>query len=257
MHCLIVTNGSLLFKQAGSLVEAGLDELNLSLDGGEKLHDEIRGMPGLFSTIKQGLLEVKKQKEVKNLKKPLINLQCTVTKYNYERLEEVLETAKEIGVDSLTYHNLIFLDREILNEQKKIDRMLNCSSDSWAGFVYDPGIDPEILHRKMTKILQAETGFGIDFYPNFSKLELLEYYKNPAYKPKEYAPRCLSPWIVSYIFPDGEMRPCLNTTYSFGSVVKDDLLRVWNSDSAVRFRRELKNNKIFPACVRCTELYRY
>jgi len=257
MHCLMITNGSLLNKFAEDLVNAGLDELNLSLDGGKNLHDQIRGMPGLFERITNGLKEVNRIKKERGFVKPIINLQCTIIKDNYRRLDELLEVVKDVGADSLTFHNLIFLGRDLIEKQKFYDKLLGCSSSNWDGFVFKPEIEPEVLYSKIREIMTQKHRFMIDFYPNFSLKGLKEYYENPAYLPSEYPAKCLSPWITAYIFPNGEILPCLNFDYSYGNVKSDNFLRVWNGDSAIRYRRMIKDKGIFPVCVRCTELYRY
>ncbi|MFH0827643.1 MAG: SPASM domain-containing protein, partial [Candidatus Omnitrophota bacterium] len=84
-----------------------------------------------------------------------------------------------------------------------------------------------------------------------------DYYLNSAYLPSAQNSRCLSPWLTAYVFPDGEVRPCLNFSYSFGNIKEEEFISTWNNARAARFRNTLKTNKIFPACVRCTELYRY
>lgn len=257
MHCLVITNGYLLDTMAGDIVESSLDELNVSLDGPGELHDSIRGMPGLFNKIMGGLKEVNRIKGAKNRKKPLINLQCTITRYNYERLDEMIAVAQDAGADSLTFHNLIFTDKGVLDKQKKYDDILHCSSADWEGFVFEPGIDPKLLYEKMGRILAGRYDFSVDFYPNFSRNALEGYYRDPCFMPAEYPARCLSPWIVAYVFPDGTVRPCLNCTYSFGNIKEGAFRAVWNSEKAAAFRRTLRENRIFPACSRCTELYRY
>jgi radical SAM protein with 4Fe4S-binding SPASM domain len=257
MHCLMITNGSLLNKFAEELIGAGLDELNLSLDGGKNLHDQIRGMPGLFERITNGLKEVNRIKKERGFVKPIINLQCTIIKDNYRRLDELLEVAKDVGADSLTFHNLIFLERDLIEKQKFHDKLLGCSSSNWEGFVFKPEIEPEVLYSKIREIMTRKHRFMIDFYPNFSLKGLKEYYENPAYLPSEYPAKCLSPWMTAYIFPNGEILPCLNFDYSYGNVKSDNFVRVWNGDSAIRYRKMLKDKGIFPVCVRCTELYRY
>jgi radical SAM protein with 4Fe4S-binding SPASM domain len=257
LHCLMITNGSLAGKFARELVEAPLDELNVSLDGGRGLHDEIRGMPGLYDKITEALKGLARLKRELRSKKPLVNLQCTITKYNYTRLEELLDVAQEIGADSLTYHNLIFLEKGLVDRQKACDKTLGCSSADWEGFVFDPEIDPDTLWGKMERIKAAKRGFSVDFYPNFSKKALKEYYGDPSYMPSEYAPRCVSPWITAYVFPDGEVRPCLNFDLSFGNIKDEPFSRIWNGERALRYRKRLKDDRIFPVCVRCTELYRY
>lgn len=257
MHALMITNGSLLNKAGRELVDAGLDELNVSLDGDARLHDEIRGMPGLSGRITEGLKLVNDYKKEKEKRKPLINLQCTITKYNYEYLEQLLDVAAKLKANSLTFHNLIFLNKELLDKQKPYNEALQCASVDWEGFVFSPEIDPEKLYLKMREILKQDRGFSVDFYPNFSQTGLKNYYQDVSYVPREYPARCLSPWIVAYIFPDGEVRPCLNFSYSFGNIKKESFVKLWNADKAVNYRRILKKNKIFPVCVRCTELYRY
>ena len=257
MHCLMITNGSVLGKFAGDLVDAGLDELNLSLDGGKDLHDQIRGMPGLFERITGGLKEVNRIKKERGLAKPVVNLQCTIIKDNYKRLEELLEAAEEVGADSLTFYNLIFLARDLIEEQKAYDKFLGCSSSSWEGFVFEPEIEPEVLYSKIREIVTRKHRFMVDFYPNFSLKGLMEYYQNPAYRPSEYPARCLSPWMTAYVFPDGQVLPCLNFDYSYGNLKTDNFLRIWNGESATRYRRMIKDKGILPVCVRCTELYRY
>jgi len=257
MHCLLITNGSMLEEFAEDIVKSGLDELNISLDGDRQLHDQIRGLPGLFDKIINGLEKIQRIKVQMKKKRPLVNLQCTITKYNYEHLEQLIIVADKIKADSLTFHNLIFLDEGILEKQKKIDTLLGCSCVDWEGFKFAPGIDPEALHRTITKILTAKHKFNVDFYPNFSRQALMEYYKKADYTGPDFSSRCISPWIAAYIFPDGEVRPCLNSNYSYGNVLTDKFTKLWNNQKAVNFRRLLKKNRIFPACARCTELYRY
>lgn len=257
MHCLMVTNGSLLREKGRALVEAGLDELNVSLDGDRELHDRIRGLPGVFDTIREGIQLVRRAREEAGRALPRINLQCTISKHNYEHLERMIAVAREAGADSLTFHNLIFLSREAVEEQKKVDGEMGCSSRAWEGFIADPAIDPAILDGKLREVRAAHPGFPVDVYPNFSAAERRRYYSDTHYVPAEYPARCLSPWLTAYVFPDGTVRPCLNSTYSFGNIKEGEFRDIWNSPQALRFRALLKKRGIFPACARCTELYRY
>ena len=257
MHCLIITNGSLIESMAEDIVKSGLDELNVSLDGGPELHDMIRGTAGLFDRVMRGLNAVNKVKAGSGLKKPYINLQCTITRYNYERLEELIDAGVAARAASLTFHNLIFTDRKTLDMQKGLDRGLGCSSGGWEGFVFEPGIDAGILYDRARKILSRMYDFSVDFYPNLAAAGLREYYGDLSRIPSGYRARCLSPWMAAYIFPDGRVGPCLNSDYSYGNIRRAAFEELWNNDKAVKFRKALKNSGIFPACGRCTELYRY
>jgi radical SAM protein with 4Fe4S-binding SPASM domain len=227
------------------------------LDGGAKIHDSIRASPGLFDKILEGLKQIHNFKAKKNTRRPFINLQCTITQYNYRYLEQLVEVATQTNAASLTFHNLIFINREILAKQKIYDEILNSSSADWEGFVFDPGIEPDSLYKKVKQILSLKHSFTVDFYPNLSYKDIQEYYRNPAYVPSVYPYRCLSPWMVAYIFPDGGVRPCLNFSYSYGNIKQHKFSALWNNEQAVRFRSLLRNKHAFAVCARCTELYRY
>ena len=257
MHCVLITNGSLLSARAQEVVSSGLDELNVSLDGGRDLHDRIRGLPGVFEKITAGIAEVQRFKKETGSARPLLNLQCTINKYNYAHLEQMTQVALDTGADSLTFHNLIFLDKAVLGKQKEIDLTLGSSSKDWGGFEIEPGIDSAALDAKIKEIRSKKYPFAVDFYPNFSSAQRKAYYEDNCFIPTEYPFRCLSPWLVAYIFPDGSVRPCLNSSYSFGNASSGPFMKAWNSPEARRFRRLLFERKAFPACVRCTELYRY
>jgi radical SAM protein with 4Fe4S-binding SPASM domain len=245
----------MLVSLAENIIDTKLDELNVSLDGPKALHDQIRGMKGLFDEIMLGLKKINHFKTQKNQKKPFINLQCTISKYNYQYLDQLISVAEEAKANSLTFHNLIFLNRNLLERQKEYDKLLGCTSADWEGFIFEPEIEGKLLYKKIKQIMGGKYHFSVDFYPKFSYSALQKYY-NPSYEPKEYASNCLSPWMAAYVFPDGEVRPCLNFDYSYGNITKG-FIKLWNNERALNFRRLLKRCQIFPVCARCTELYRY
>lgn len=257
LHGVMITNGTLLTRFAKELVAMGWDELNISIDGGKELQDAIRGVPGVFDAIMEGIDAVNAAKKEAKRRWPLINIQCTISRYNAGLLKELVEVARRARAASLTFHNLIFLGRDILGQQKMVDQLLGCSSAAWEGFVFEAGIDPEALDAEVREILKGTYPFAVDLYPNFSTKGLREYYQDPNYMPSDYARRCLSPWLCAYIFPDGSVRPCLNCTFSFGNVKEASFDKIWNSAEAVRYRTAIKKEGLFPVCRRCTELYRY
>jgi len=56
----IVTNGILLKKKAKEIIDAGIDWIAISLDGIEKTDEKIRGVPGHFKMVIDGINELKK-----------------------------------------------------------------------------------------------------------------------------------------------------------------------------------------------------
>jgi MoaA/NifB/PqqE/SkfB family radical SAM enzyme len=257
MHTVLISNGSLLAPHAQSIVDAGLDELNVSLDGNGALHDEIRGMRGLFESIMQGLINIQAAKRTARARTPLVNIQCTISRHNFRHLEQMIDVATRAGADSLTFHHLIFTDDDVLRRQQSVDALLRSSSEAWKGFSSDHGIDVDELIGILTRIRTARSSCAIDVYPNLSAQGIREYYAHASRVPRGYTGACLSPWLAGYVFPDGTVRPCLNSSFIFGSLHTHSFMDVWNGVDARRYRNLLKQHKIFPACTRCTELYRY
>lgn len=257
LHCLMITNGSLIKENAEELVLSKLDELNISLDGPSLVHDRIRNQAGLFDKIISGIEKINYFKSIHRLKKPLIGLQCTINAENYQFIDELLAVARRLKVDSVTFHNLIFINQQMLERQRGYDLLLNANSKAWEGFLFAHDLDLQVLEQKIKKIFLSAKGLNVDLCPNLSPLALEEYYNNPEKVPQGFYSRCISPWIATYLFCDGQIRPCLNSSYSFGNIKEASFLKIWNSLLAVNFRRLLKKNKIFPVCPKCTELYRY
>lgn len=259
LHCVVITNGSLLRGVADEVVRSGLDELNLSLDGNGALHDSIRGIDGLFDRIADGIDAINEARGKRGSVRPLVNLQCTIMKDNYQRLPELIEAARRFKAHSLTFHHLIHLNDSVYAAQQACmsATLPGTSSHGWEGFLFEHGMDVERLITAVRDVDSAPRAIPVTVYPNLTADDIRVYYADTARVPEGYRPRCLSPWLVSYVFPDGTVRPCLNLDYSFGSIRSATFSDAWNSPAAVRYRRALKQHSLFPACARCTELYRY
>ncbi|MFC1590735.1 radical SAM protein [Candidatus Omnitrophota bacterium] len=260
MHCCMITNATLLARYAQRIVELGLDELNISMDGPEDKHDEIRGIPGMFRQIREGIDCVHKAKGKMNKKRPLINIEFTITQHNYENMPDMIGAAKLLKADSLNFHHLIFVDQKMLDaHEKAFYPVFKCSSDDWKGFCLKgvENIDTDRLNFIIADISSRKTDFLVNVYPNLSPEETGRYYRDPAVIPSGYAKRCISPWMVAYIFPDGHVRPCLNFSLSPGNVKEKPFGEIWNNIEYVHFRSILKKRGVFPVCSRCTELFRY
>ena len=106
-------------------------------------------------------------------------------------------------------------------------------------------------------IKKKDSKVKIAFYPNFTDEETRRYYTEFDFASSNYGKRCLSPWMVSYIFPDGSVRPCQSLNFSAGNVKDNTFSRIWNNEKYMRFRKITKKEKKYPVCTRCTELYRF
>jgi radical SAM protein with 4Fe4S-binding SPASM domain len=260
MRCNIITNGVLLSDNAEKMVDLGVDEVIFSLDGPKDIHDEMRSSEGTFDKAYSGFKKLEEIKNRRGEKKPLVNISSTVFEVNYNRLDEIVMIAEEMGAVSITFHHLIFTGRDAYKEHNRVfQECFTCISPDWAGFIRDdlPEINPEELLKKMEEIKSMKTSIDVSFYPNYTEDEIKRYYSNFEFWPSSYRKRCISPWMVAYIFPDGSVRPCQSLNFSAGSLRESPFRNIWNSERYRNYRRVVKERKAFPVCSRCTEYYRF
>jgi MoaA/NifB/PqqE/SkfB family radical SAM enzyme len=261
LRCNMISNCVLLEDHAEALVDLGLDEIIFSLDGPEALHDEIRSRKGTFQKATSGIMAVNRIKKERGTNKPVINVNSTIFDFNTFNLSEMAEIADRLEAKTITFHHLIFMSRGTYQEHNCIFRELfGVESFDWAGFVEEelPRIDPDALIEEMNKVKkQKDLKTAVTFYPNFIEEEIREYYTSFRFLPTTYRHRCLSPWMVAYVFPDGSVRPCLSMNLSVGNMKEASFSEIWNGESYRRFRSEVKQRGFFPVCSRCTEFCRF
>ncbi len=261
MRCNMVTNGTLMEVYAGAIVEAGLDEIILSIDGREEVHDHTRGAAGTFSSIQRGVRAVAEIKARKGARHPIINVNCTITEENYQDLDEMVDVAEEMGVNGLNFHHLLFINQEMYDQHDAIfQAQFQQSTPDWKGFIWDhlPNIDPEILIGQIERVTRRKSPVSVSVYPNFSPEEVRDYYTGFEFTSKSYKNRCMSLWMAAWVFPDGQVRPYHTMNFSPGNIREQGFREIWNNDRYRAYRREIKKRKRFPVCAKgCTELYRY
>lgn len=261
LRCNIVTNGVLLAQYAEEMVTCGLDEIIFSLDGPQEIHDRIKRVKNTFHKTMEGFDKLKKIKNKYKKNKPFVTINSTINEYNYFCLEELPEIANRVEAYHINIHHLLFLHKKISDHHNEFfKKTFKSSSTDWYGFCAEnlPNIDINFLLNQIKKIKRKKKNIGVSFYPNFSDQEIREYYSKWEFESKSYANRCLSPWMVAYIFPDGSVKPYHTMNYVTGNINNNLFLDIWNNRKYRKFRKIVKKIKKFPVCAKgCTELYRY
>jgi MoaA/NifB/PqqE/SkfB family radical SAM enzyme len=132
----VTTNGSALTrKNAAKLVAAHPWNLNVSVDAPfAELHDYLRGWPGLFQKLCEGISYVREEREKQKIDFPII-IKPTIGKKNYEYLPDMVEWVKEIGATSLNFqpmdrwtpetHDELWINEDEYEElQQVVDTMI-------------------------------------------------------------------------------------------------------------------------------------
>ena len=260
LHLGIITNGTLVKKHAATIVNEGVDVVSLSVDGPAELHDKVRNMDGAFARIKGGTDELTRLKDEKKAAKPVINIVCTISDLNYKSIREMPAVAKELHAGTLNLHHLIFTDCDTVERHNKYFKgKFGTESPDWSGFIRPSvkEIDTHTLVKDLGVIKAGRYPFLLTVYPDFNKEETLKYYTEKDFVSKEYPGRCLSPWVVPYIYPNGDVLPCHSLGFSAGNIKDTPFKEIWNGEKMREFRLELKAKKHFDVCSKCTEMYRY
>jgi len=260
LRCNMISNGILLKKKAEEAVRLGLDEIIFSLDGPAEVHDRIRGGKGVFRRALEGFQHLERVKKKYGKKRPTVNVNAVIWEENQTMLQQVAEQAARFGAQTITFHHLIFADQKAFDETERITQAtLAFNSPDWAGFILDelPRIDPEVIIEQKHMMERGKTAVSAFFYPNFTDEEIRAYYSSFSFLPSSYKRRCLSPWMVAYVLPDGTIKPCLSLGYAMGDLHEASFKEIWNGKRAVEFRRFMKERGYFPVCPRCTEFSRF
>jgi len=261
MRCNMVTNGTLMSIYAERIMESGIDEIILSLDGTEEVHDVVRNAEGTFEKLTQGVRDVAKLRNERGLTTPHLNINTTLYETNYRDLNGLVDIAEDIGADNINFHHLLFINQQMYDQHNQIFKEnFNQITPDWAGFVWKelPDMDPEALLKSIEEVENRKSRVNVSIYPNYTPDEVRRYYTGFEFESTSYKNRCASLWMTAYIMPDGAVRPYHTMNFSPGSIRDDSFMTVWNNDIYRNYRRLVKRRKNFPVCAKgCTELYRY
>jgi len=252
MKCIIFSNGTLLTPdRIHSLVDLGLDSISFSLDGPEKIFEEVTQINGSFSRLMRNIDYLIK---VRN-DKPKITLSCVLSNKNIENAEYLLHFAQDPEIALVSFLHLHFVTHEdsIRNEQVLHHHDIFPSKPAVNRLQWGSDVD---LARKIIGFKDLVQNYPkVEFVPNLSDAEILAWYGDPDNFPiKEY---CFYPWVTSRIAPNGTVYLCQNQVVEMGSLRKNTFEEIWNGDEYNKFRRSLRMKGMFPGCNRCCKTKTY
>lgn len=241
----LLTTGLLLRKRAAD-VAALVDEVIVSLDGPEEIHDGIRRVKRGFTLIREGVAALRELRpEIP------IHARSTVQKANHAHLRATVDASREIGFDSIS-----FLAADVSSQA--FNRELIWPGER-QGQISLTRVETETLECEVERLIRERPAEIASRYV----VESPEKLRGIARRFREYlgeatpeAPRCNAPWVSAVVEVDGTVRPCFFHR-KVGSVSETSLSTVLNSEEALRFRQtlDIANDPICQKCV-CSLHYR-
>ena len=257
----INTNGLYLKKKAKEIVDSGLDDLIISIDGPPEVHDEVRGLAGTFKLVEKGIQAIHEEKKKKGVKTPIIRVRGTISPYNFEYIYSLVEISKRLGADSLNFNWTWFTTKQTGQaHQNLMKRLFDIDAVSWLPYETDVILDPEKrkkfegIKQELIKFEKNGSDIPITMSPYIKPDQVDTYYENIT--ETFGSDTCYSVWVKSYILPNGDVTPCPDfPDYICGNINEESFMDIWNGERYRRWRLELKKRKLFPICYRCCDLF--
>lgn len=246
----IDTNGTLLKKYAADLLRIGKIHITISVDGPEKIHDQVRGLSGCFKKIEEGLALLN-EIERSSVNKISRSICFTISPYSLAGLGELPNVARHLSMKTLVVVPYNYITDELgALYTKELHEEFGSSAFTWQGFHHDDsGVDVSEFQVQYRKYL-ANLG---DMY-SYPYLVLTEdEYKNwfqDATIPLKSFP-CSNVEKLIDIQPNGDANFCVDTPdFIIGNVKESTIEEIWNSERADKFREYRRKNRL-GACYRC------
>jgi MoaA/NifB/PqqE/SkfB family radical SAM enzyme len=238
MRITLLSTGMTIARYAAQIA-AKTDDLIVSLDGPEKIHDEIRNISGAFTALREGVTAI-------HLIDPTfrITARSVVHRLNYRQLAETITTALQMGLQQIS-----FLPADVTSEAFNRSR-------PWEKERQDSVLVPEEeldeLRQVIESVIQtfsAEIASGF-ISENPAKLRSIhQYYSAQAGRESFPEKHCNAPWVSAVVEADGSVRPCFFHDVC-GNVRTQPMHEILNSKKSIQYRRTLKPSQN-PTCQKC------
>ncbi|HKS83452.1 MAG TPA: radical SAM protein [Candidatus Acidoferrales bacterium] len=241
----LLTTGLLLKKYSADVANS-FDEIILSLDGPESIHNSIRRVDNAFALIKTGVAAVKELKPALR-----ITARTTVQRSNCFYLRESVAAAKELKLDGIS-----FLAADVQSEAFNRPLVWPAERQNEVALSHSdlPALEAEI--QGLIRDCEADIQLGYIAESPIKLYRILAHFRAHLGIEPARAPICNAPWTSAVIETDGTVRPCFFHP-PVGNIRQMSLEEVVNSNKAVQFRSSLdiESNEICRRCV-CSLNYR-
>jgi len=216
-----------------------VDNIIVSLDGNEEVHDRIRNIPNAFQKLKEGVQVIKSIEP-----KFRITGRTVIHKLNFRIWDSIIGSAKEMGLDQIS-----FLPADVSSHA--FNREVLWDQDRQHEILIEQDELPE-LSRVIDSIIE---NFTADFESRFiaespGKFRKIYSYYAAFYNLNPFPfKKCNAPWVSTVIEADGTVRPCFFHE-PLGNIRNNSLEEILNSKESTRFRRDLDMDSN-STCVKC------
>lgn len=244
VYVLFNTNGTVLGERNGrALIDAGLDELRVSIDASNReSFKAVRGRD-YFGRITRNVRAFRELQEREGHSRPQVSVWLTGLKETVEQLPEFVKVAAEIGVKEVYLQRLVFFTEN------------NCGNARPDQALFERLTREETAYLKQAEDL-ART-LGVTFSASGAATEPGLSLKGSG----DGSPwsLCRRPWSLMYFTANGRALPCCIApfsqhgydNYTLGHARQQSLPEIWNGPAYRDFRAALLSDRPPKSCASC------
>jgi MoaA/NifB/PqqE/SkfB family radical SAM enzyme len=226
----LLSTGLLLKKNADALLK-WVNDIIVSLDGNEVIHDQIRNVPGAFRIMQEGIASIRSHNPQYKIRGRTV-----IHRQNYRYWPAIIKSAMDLGLDQISFLpadvSSHAFNREQVWDRSRQEEILPEESEL-----------PELHAIIQTLIRDLEPLFRNRFIAESpAKLQNIYSYYAAFYGRNQFPhKKCNAPWVSTVVEADGTVRPCFFHE-SLGNIHEKPLDEILNSANALSFRRNLNTN---------------
>ena len=235
----LLSTGLLLKKNADSLLR-WVNDIIVSLDGDEIIHDEIRNVPGNFRKLQEGVQHLRSMDASYK-----ITGRSVIHRLNFRHWCSIIDSAASIGLNQISFlpadvSSTAFNRRETWEVSKQEEILihkeelpeLKCIIDNII-LNYQPAFNSGFIAESPEKLQDIYL-----YYAAFHGMNPFPFKK------------CNAPWVSTVIEADGTVKPCFFHD-AIGNIRKNSLEDILNDRKVIQFRKTLntETNSICDKCV--------
>jgi radical SAM protein with 4Fe4S-binding SPASM domain len=243
-YVLFNTNGTVLNAKSGrALIEAGLDELRVSLDASNrKSYLAVRGKD-YFERILRNVRAFREMQDREGHVSPRVSAWLTGLRETVQELPAFVRVAADIGVKEVYLQRLVFFEEGAIGHAQAEQALF------------------ERLTREEQGVIDEATALATSLGMTFSASGAASEPGMSLQRTADDSPwsLCRRPWTVMYFTANGRALPCCIApfsqrgyeNYTLGDATQESLSEIWNGDRYQTFRQALHSACPPEACANC------
>lgn len=234
-YCMTSSHGmSLTSEKIDEVLESGLDELCVSMDGASARTFNFLRSGAEFDTVVANVSELVRRRNERGKKRPRVHIACAISKYNVWQLKAMVHLTRRMGADKLAFSNLV----------------LDFPEHAHASIV-----GTRVFRFNLARAMREAERIGLECVYFFQMP--FPYKEQPSPAPEKGARYgCPSAWRQIIVERDGNLKPCCYLDMSLGNSAEKPMEEQFNSEAAVNLRRSFTTGDYVEKCKGCGQFTR-